>query len=547
VVSDTGEDWAAGLHGMWTAIATIAVRNDLAGIVLPPLLAQPGVVGVWGLRHTDPVTFRWAGPPLTDDWRAPALRLGAPGDPVIKAGPEFGPLGVQTVIKAEVDVADEPRGTFLLLVDETGDVPTLTSRLAQVADVTAEALRRLAAGRLGQQQNTRDALLAEASLQMDAVLDTTQTMNRIPRMAVPAIAEGCLVYTYDSGRLTLRSSVHVDMRRLSALLGDPAELDRLAGLAQETAAGRAAPVTGPVAFHALRARGRVIGVLAFLFDRDPAKIPPAVFLRDIASRAAIAIDNATLYEKRRTEVVALQQHLLPSRLPAVDGLTVAAAYAVGDKILEVGGDFYDVVARGDGTTAALIGDVCGRGVDAAALTGMARHTLGALIGEQLPATRAMTRLNAQLRLDGSWRFVTAGIAMLTPAGDGFDVEWLSAGHPAPMIVSRGRPPYRGQGGGVPLGILPRPKYGRSRLRLEPGDTMVIFTDGLTESRDPQGRMFEERALADTLDRLRDTPVQTLVDEVSRAAAAFSDARADDIAVLAIRAGTQAEKEEDNRQ
>jgi serine phosphatase RsbU (regulator of sigma subunit) len=279
----------------------------------------------------------------------------------------------------------------------------------------------------------------------------------------------------------------------------------------------------------------VIGVLIFLFDRGDDQIPPSAFLRDIASRAALAIDNSTLYESRRREVVTMQQHLLPTRLPTVDGLALAASYTVGDQVLEVGGDFYDVVVRADGTVAATIGDVCGRGVDAAALTGMARHTLAALLQEGMSPSRAMNRLNARLRLDGSWRFITAGVALIRPAAGGFAVDWTSAGHPAPVVLRRGRPARPGRGGGVPLGILPEPSLGRSRLRLGAGDTLVIFTDGLTESRDAAGRMFEEQAFGETLDLLRDAPVDALVHELSLASARFGGANADDIAILAIRA------------
>ncbi|RAK43059.1 stage II sporulation protein E [Actinoplanes lutulentus] len=539
MVSDNGdgEDWACTLHAMWTSVAMIGVRDELAELVLPPLLAQPGVAGVWGLRHADGgvvIAYRWAGLDLEGERRGVAERIAADKSTEIAADADLRALGVTRVLKAHLEVGGEPSGTFMLLIDDTADAGVLAGRLAQVVDVTREALRRLAAGRLEQQQHIRDALLAEASLQMDAVLDTTQTMNRIPRMAVPAIAEGCLVYVYDGGKPVLRSSVHVDRRRLSAMLADPATVDRLATIALEAASGVPdfdGTVMNP---QVLRARGRVIGVLIFLFDREPERIPPVAFLRDIASRAALAIDNSTLYEQRRDEIMTLQRHLLPSRLPSVEGLSIAASYAVGDQHLEVGGDFYDVVVRDDGTVAALIGDVCGRGVDAAALTGMARHTLAALVDERLPASRAMSRLNARLRLDGSWRFVTAGVAMLRPAGENFDVQWLSAGHPAPILLRRDAPPRRGRGGGVPLGILPEPRFGRSRVRLAPGDTLVIFTDGLTESRDPQGRMFEDGALTETLDQLRDAPVETLVNELSRAAAAYGDARADDIAVLAIR-------------
>ena len=516
--------WAATLHRLWSAVVVIDSREELAALVLPPLQALPGVRAVWGLRHTQGAegvqAYRWRGVPLTGDFHALAESL-APEVPgparVIEVGDKLGELGVSRVVAARFEVPGAAAGTILVAVDDTADTGFVGDCLQQVVEVTQEAVRRLTVMRAEQEQQIRDALLAEASLQMDAVLDTTQTMYRVPRMAVPAIAEGCLVFVYEDGRPVLRSAVHVDMRRLAALLDDPAQVERLSSL----------PPGGPA--QLMRARGRVIGLLVFLFDRPADRVPPESFLRDLAARAALAIDNSTLYEQRRQEVVRMQQHLLPTRLPAVDFLTLAASYTVGDRVLEVGGDFYDVVVRDDGSVAAVIGDVCGRGVDAAALTGMARHTLAALLQEGLSPSRALTRLNARLRLDGSWRFITAAVAVLRTGGDGVTVEWTSAGHPAPVVMPAGGQARRGTGGGVPLGVLDTPALGRSRLQLGPGDTLMMFTDGLTESRDGDGRMFEDAALGEALDRLRDRPVQALVDDLSRAAAA-----ADDIALLAVR-------------
>jgi sigma-B regulation protein RsbU (phosphoserine phosphatase) len=553
-VPEVEAGWAATLHHLWGAVAVIGSREQLSALVFPPLQSLPGVLAVWGVRHaTDegPVTYRWSGLPLEGGYRvlAESLAYGdAGGAGVVEvAGPEFGGLrerGVTAMIVARFAAGREADGTFLVAVGADADIAVVTACLLQVVEVSGEAVRRLAAGRADHEQRIRDALLAEASLQMDAVLDTAQTMYRVPRMAVPAIAEGCLVYAYDDGKPALRSAVHVDMRRMSALLQDPMVVEHLTALAVGAVAGSpsragfadaAALGTRTIDVQVLRARGRVIGVLIFLFDRGDDQIPAPGFLRDLASRAALAIDNSTLYERRRHEVVTLQQHLLPTRLPSVAALALAASYTVGDQVLEVGGDFYDVVVRDDGAVAALIGDVCGRGVDAAALTGMARHTLAALLQEGLSPARALGRLNARLRLDGSWRFVTAAVALLRPTSDGVAVEWTSAGHPAPIVLRRGEPALPGRGGGVPLGVLAVPRIGRSRLRLGPGDTLVMFTDGLTESRDSGGRMFEEGPLGEVLARLRDAPVEVLVNELSQASAAFGVAGADDIAVLAIRA------------
>jgi phosphoserine phosphatase RsbU/P len=540
--------WATALHQLWRAVTAITARDQLADLILPPLGALPGVVAVWGLRHGpdgDVIAYRWAGLPLDDDDRRKTADgfAGCP-DRIVPAPALLRELGAEHVVLAGFGVPGEASGTVLLLAAPGADLSVLATCLRQVTDATREAVRRLAARHAEDREQVRDALLAEASLQMDAVLDSVQTMQRVARMTVPAIAEGCLVYVCENDKPVLRTAVHVDMRRLSGLRADPDAMAGLRRLADEAITGPARRVGGAEAAQfgtrtvdaqVLRARGRVIGVLIFMFDRDGTLIQEAGFLRDLAQRAALAIDNGELYERRRREVTAMQQHLLPSRLPSVPGLTMAASYTVGDRVLEVGGDFYDAVVRADGTVAALIGDVCGRGVDAAALTGMARHTLGTLLQEGLSPARALGRLNTGLRRDGSWRFVTAGVAMLRPAPGGVVVRWTSCGHPAPIVMRAGRPAELGRGGGVLLGVLPQVRMGHSRLLLAPGDTLVMFTDGLTESRDAAGRMFEEDALREELNRLRDAPVETLVHELSRTAATFGAPSTDDLAVLAIRA------------
>ncbi len=548
--------WAEALHRLWRAMGGIGDREDLAELVLPPLQELPGVVAVWGLRHrvSDGAVaeYRWTGVPLeSEPDRAVARRLAVwrDGDAVVvdTAGETLARHGAARVIVAGFEVPGEAAGTFLLVVDAEADVGRLSGCLWQVIDVTREAISRLRRRRADDDQQIRDALLAEASLQMDAVLDPGQTMHRVARMTVPAIAEGCLVYSREGAGLVLRSAVHVDMRRLAGLLADEAAASGLRALAERAVSGdgeRSEPgdaeKVGARLLHAqvLRARDRVLGVLLFFFDRAESRLPHATFLRDLAQRAALAVDNSEMYERRRREVVTLQEHLLPGRLPSVPGISVAAAYAVGDRALDVGGDFYDLAVRANGVVAALIGDVCGRGAAAAALTGMSRHTLGTLLQEGVSPARALSRLNSGLRRDGSWRFVTAGVALLRETKAGLSVQWTSAGHPAPLVVRRDGRTVPGRGGGLALGIIDEARLGRSRLLLAPGDTLLMFTDGLTESRDRAGRMFEDVALHETARRLRDLPVDEMVRELSQAAKDFGTTGADDIAVLAIRAGVE---------
>jgi phosphoserine phosphatase RsbU/P len=553
-VSGGERSWAGALHRLWRAAGAITDREELAEVVLPPLQELPGVVAVWGLRHrvSDGAVaeYRWTGMPLeSGSDRAVARRLAVwrDGDAVVvdlDDDDQLARQGARRVIVAGFEVPGEAAGTFLLVVDGGAEVEWLAACLWQVIDVTREAISRLTRRRADDDQQIRDALLAEASLQMDAVLDPGQTMHRVARMTVPAIAEGCLVYSRDGGDLVLRSAVHVDMRRMAALLADESTATGLRALAERAVSGQVERVEAADAEKAgarllyaqvLRARDRVLGVLLFFFDRHESRLPHPSFLRDLAQRAALAVDNSEMYERRRREVVTLQEHLLPGRLPTVPGMGVAAAYAVGDRALDVGGDFYDLVRRANGVVAALIGDVCGRGAAAAALTGMSRHTLGTLLQEGVSPVRALSRLNSGLRREASWRFVTAGVALLRETKAGLGVQWTSAGHPAPLVVRGDGRTETGRGGGMALGIIDDARLGRSRLVLAPGDTLLMFTDGLTESRDRDGRMFEDVALRETARRLRDAPVDVLVRELSQAAKDFGTTGADDIAVLAVRA------------
>ena len=566
------EVWSTTLNRLWATAMTAPDRLELGLQVLTVLLDLPGVVAA-GAVDQDPEGLtervRWAVPEgqlllrggelaagleqLAGRWREPVLIVGAA---------DLGALGHLATLIHDVGghtvvvvgfAGSSGAVTSLLVVfgsAATATTTMLADYFSQIVEVGRQSLDRLAReSRLAETQS-RDALLAEASLQMDAVLDVAQTAQRVARMAVPGVAEGCLVYLATGQTVTLSAGVHVDARRrLPGLATDP-QLGRLHDLVTRAMAASPDPagithLLSPAAAGALgaqsleitvlRARGRLLGAVVFLFDRADDRLPDLPFLLDLTRRAALAIDNAALYEQRRRDVVTLQKHLLPAVLQVIRGVQIAATYAVADETLEVGGDFYDVVPQVAGGGAAVIGDVCGRGVGAAALTGMARHTLSTLLHEGMSGERALSRLNTVLRHEGSWRFVTGAVATFRPeAGGGLTVRMASAGHPAALVVRASGDIVAGRGGGVVLGVREPARIGTSRLRLAPGDTLLMFTDGLTEARDSTGVMFEDAALRRSLAGMQATPVAELVAELSRLAAEFSQAGADDIAVLGLR-------------
>ncbi|QKW21906.1 serine/threonine-protein phosphatase [Kitasatospora sp. NA04385] len=567
--------WTAGLHRLWRSAQTSTDVTDLSAELYDLLLDQPGVAVVSGTRFTSsgtalytrsstrpgevperlllPAGDAWAGRPAPE----PGLvRRFALGSEQARGRPEYGTWRAAGAVRiTECPLPLEDGGWAVLSVGLAAGRPApprLGTRLTQVSDVVAACNDRIVQERANARLQARDALLAEASLQMDASLDVEETLQRVARMTVPAIAEGCLVHLHRPEGLVLVASAHLAagvQRRFTAAGGDLGWTDdllsKLSSLREgtvltgdELAGTPFGPSSGAAAravtVNPLRARGRLLGTVTFVYEREPARVPPPLFLADLALRAALAIDNATLYEERRQNVASLQQHLLPAVLPTVPGVELAAAYEVGDAALEVGGDFYDAVP-GRRSLSLLVGDVCGRGAEAAALTGLARHTLRTLLEDDLAPAAALTRLNCALRTANSRKFVTGVVLSLTPAADGaFEARIANAGHPQALVLrADGTVAPLGGTGGLLLGVLDDYQLAESTDVLRPGDTAVLLTDGITESRSPDGAFFEDR-LAAALGGLAGLPPEGVVTGLARAAIGFGRGSADDMAVLAMR-------------
>ena len=236
----------------------------------------------------------------------------------------------------------------------------------------------------------------------------------------------------------------------------------------------------------------------------------------------------------------LQRSLLPPTLPAVPGVQVAAHYHPGSDD-EVGGDFYDVFPLAGGGWAFFLGDVCGKGATAAALTSLARYALrSAAVHDPDPAT-VLTTLNTVLRQErqpGVHALCTAIFGLLTPSADGVRIVMGTAGHPAPLLLpAAGGARYLDVGGGQLLGALDSPAIAVTTVDLGPGDSVLLHTDGLTEARTRTGRddrYEEERLLAFAADLDR-VSAATVVAAVTRLLAVLGDGVEDDVALLALQA------------
>ncbi|MDA0565325.1 SpoIIE family protein phosphatase [Streptomonospora sp. S1-112] len=251
------------------------------------------------------------------------------------------------------------------------------------------------------------------------------------------------------------------------------------------------------------------------------------------ARRQAEADRARLQEA----MAVLQQSLLPDTLPEIPGLETAAHYHTASPD-QVGGDFYDLFPLGADRWGFFLGDVVGKGPEAASLTSLARYTLRtAALYETEPAA-ALTVLNAALTergTDGDPRYCTAVVGVLDRDGDGFEVRLASGGHP-PAVVARaqgGARPLETPGGLI-VGILSDAPFATARTRLAPGDSLLLYTDGLTEARVGGNRdLFGEDALrAFTADHGRSGP-QELVRALVRLLEEFGEGLSDDTALLCL--------------
>jgi serine phosphatase RsbU (regulator of sigma subunit)/PAS domain-containing protein len=215
-------------------------------------------------------------------------------------------------------------------------------------------------------------------------------------------------------------------------------------------------------------------------------------VEEVGEQLALAIRVDRMF-RRHTEIAdALQSSLLPRQLPEIPGVEIAAAYVAATEGLEVGGDFYDVY-RTPGGWGVAIGDVCGKGEEAAAVTAAARHAIRVLSHWTADPAEVLNKANeVMLAEEFGDLFVTAKNAHLRWRDGRLHVVLGSAGHPGPVLIRPdGRTTILGPGG-LPLGLFPTVQAGREEIDLDPGDVLFFFTDGVTEARSPELTYFEDR-------------------------------------------------------
>jgi serine phosphatase RsbU (regulator of sigma subunit) len=474
-------------------------------------------------------------------------------------------------------------------------------RLQEVADRAAMSLERLRLSELERVRRGRVAFLAEASELLSSTLDQRQAIALTAQLMVPRLAAWCAVLLADdAGELKPAYVWHEDEAKIDALArlleqiappvltagvfggdsapgvgvpGAPGVVGLTAGdhgvaggasrvgqswsLAVPSGAGTedVQMASDSAWCFPLTARGRGLGAVVIGRPRedrrwqDPPPRESLELAEDLARRAALALDNARLYERQRMTSQALQHSLLPPELPEIPRTELAAEYEAAGEANEVGGDFYDVFDVGEGRWRFAIGDVCGTGPEAAAVTGLARHTLRILAAEGHPITDVVERLNRLINQEGTrGRFITLLHGEITvapaPAAGGappLEVSLVCAGHPLPLLLraSAGEDeiPQPAAEPQLLLGVTEGVSFEAQQATLYPGDLLLGVTDGVTERRDETGRLLDDgNGLAKVLSGCRDLSAWAVASRLRRAVNDFgADAASDDMAILVIRA------------
>jgi sigma-B regulation protein RsbU (phosphoserine phosphatase) len=261
----------------------------------------------------------------------------------------------------------------------------------------------------------------------------------------------------------------------------------------------------------------------------------------MANVAAIRIEHARLNEieeaeramaKEMQQAALIQARLLPGASPVVEGLDIAGKTAA---CRTVGGDYYDFLKFPDGRIGLLVGDVAGKGMPASLMMSSLQACVHVVFDDGDELAQKITRLNkATCRNCPDNRFITFFMTVADPVTGG--LVYTNAGHNPPLLVRASGGFEELKGGGMILGILPLAKYQESRAEFQPGDVLVMFSDGVTEAADPRGEEFGEQRLADLVASLRDRPAADIVEAVHTAVAAYTEGApaADDITVVVVR-------------
>ena len=290
----------------------------------------------------------------------------------------------------------------------------------------------------------------------------------------------------------------------------------------------------------LRARGAVLGALTLWIMRSGSRFDETArrTAQRLSQRAALGLDNARLHEQQAHIATVLQHSLLPRTMPEIPGFEIASRFLAAGEAYEVGGDFYDAFRTGTASWSVVIGDVCGKGPEAAALTSLARYTVRTASAPEQTPSSVLRVLHESISAERSdLRFCTAALLRIDPPSDGAGAARLTValgGHPPPVMIRRsGRARLVGDPGTL-LGAIPDPQVADVSARLSPGDSLVLYTDGVLSASD-RSASDDPGWLVDQVAELAGQPAEEIAERLSAAAIRRQDgAPGDDIAVVVLR-------------
>ena len=413
-----------------------------------------------------------------------------------------------------------------------------------------------------------ERLLAEASRVLASSLDYDRTLEQVARLAVPQLADWCSVSVLDETNRIRRVTVHSAGRGRAAMRRgleriDPPQLSDSTGVGDVIRTGRARRYgegspdsiadlarsaehlellremdARTVLFAPMLAAGRAVGAITLLSSDPLRRITDAevALAEELGRRAGIAVDNARAFTERARIAHTLQQALLPSTLPSAEGVEVRALYEAAGELNEVGGDFYDILEEESGSWLLMVGDVCGKGPQAAATTALARHTLrAAALGGDGPAAMLQTLHDAMRLQPTAQSLCTAAIVRMTRTADGGARLGVAlGGHQPPLLIEGGGGARAIGRTGTLLGVVDPIEVHEVEVAMAAGDTLLLYTDGVTDAGRSTNRLGED-GLARLCARSNGESLQSLLERIRSAALERVAGRSrDDIMLLAMR-------------
>ncbi|MBI3911015.1 MAG: PAS domain S-box protein [Armatimonadetes bacterium] len=456
----------------------------------------------------------------------------------------------------------------------TGVVRDITDRKRAEAEREQLLARERAARAEAEAAQRRFAFLAEAGRILASSLDYEATLNSVAHLVVPYMADWCAVDMVEGdGQIRRVAVVHADPKKeqwaREMQYRCPPDLSAPRGVAKVLRTGvlEFYPETWDEVLVAMArdaehlrllregggkcgmivplvARGRTLGAISFVSAESGRHYGPddLALAQELARDASLAVENARLYKQQIYVARTLQESLLPPRLPEIPKVEMAACYRPAYEGVDVGGDFYDVFETGPGAWAMVIGDVSGKGVDAAAVTALARYTLRAVSMYERRPSRVLVQLNeAILRQHLGDGFCTVAYVCLdlssrtSPGGvRGVRLSVSCGGHPLPLLRrADGRVEAIGRPGTL-LGLFPDADLVDVQAEMHPGDTLILYTDGVVEARQ-NGDLFGQERLASLVGSCAGQDAHAIAEQIERTVVAFQGGTPrDDIAILALR-------------